>query len=82
MLSESQVKSFPDRGFLHLSAVFTRRETDELADHVDQLIRTWGFSDKWTGPWRQAYLDPEVEKESTDGPRTASPARRRLPLQR
>jgi ectoine hydroxylase-related dioxygenase (phytanoyl-CoA dioxygenase family) len=50
---------------LQVPQVFSPQETDELADELDRLIQDWAFtSEGWTGPWRQAYMNPEIEKKS------------------
>lgn len=65
MLTQEQVNFYNEHGYLHIPKVFTPAETDELADELDRLVEDWAFtSPGWTGPWRQAYMDPEVEKQS------------------
>ncbi len=65
MLTSEQIASYHENGFLHIPAVFTPAEADELADELDRLVQDWSFtSPGWSGPWRQAYMDPEVEKQS------------------
>jgi hypothetical protein len=65
VLTEEQISSFHENGFLHIPQVFTPEETDELAAELDRLVQDWAFtSPGWTGPWRQAYMDPETEKQS------------------
>lgn len=65
MLTQEQVAFFQENGYLHLPQVFTQAEIDQLADALDQLVEDWAFtSPGWTGPWRQAYMDPETEKQS------------------
>jgi ectoine hydroxylase-related dioxygenase (phytanoyl-CoA dioxygenase family) len=37
----------------------------ELSDELDRLVQDWAVTDQgWTGPWRQAYMNPETEKKS------------------
>ena len=65
MITQEQVNSYQEHGFLHIPKVFTPQETDELADELDRLVQDWSFtSPGWTGPWRQAYMNPEIEKQS------------------
>ena len=65
MLTEAQVAFFHENGYLHIPQVFTPAETDELADELDHLVQDWAFtSPGWSGPWRQAYMDPATEKKS------------------
>ena len=64
-LTAEQVAFYHEQGYLHIPAVFTPQETDELADHLDWLIDTWAIRDQgWTGPWRQKYMDAATEKKS------------------
>jgi ectoine hydroxylase-related dioxygenase (phytanoyl-CoA dioxygenase family) len=65
MLTEEQLSFYDQTGYLHIPQLFTPQETDELADELDRLVEDWAFtSPGWSGPWRQAYMDPETEKES------------------
>lgn len=65
VLTQEQVDFYHEHGFLRIPEMFTPEETDELADELDRLVQDWAFtSPGWTGPWRQAYMDPEVEKKS------------------
>jgi hypothetical protein len=65
MLSQAQIASYQEQGFLHIPGVFSQAETDELATELDRLVQDWSFtSEGWVGPWRQAYMDPETEKKS------------------
>jgi phytanoyl-CoA hydroxylase len=65
MLSQEQIAFYHEHGFLHIPQVFTPAETDELSDELDRLVQEWAFtSPGWTGPWRQAYMNPETEKKS------------------
>ena len=65
VLTAEQVAFYQEHGYLHIPAVFTQEETDELAEHLDWLIETWAITDQgWTGPWRQKYMDAATEKKS------------------
>lgn len=65
MLTEEQIQFYHENGFLHIPQVFTREEIDELSGELDRLVQDWALTDQgWTGPWRQAYMDPETEKKS------------------
>jgi len=65
MLTQDQFDFYQVNGYLHISQLFSQAETDELADELDRLVEDWAFtSPGWTGPWRQAYMDPETEKQS------------------
>jgi phytanoyl-CoA hydroxylase len=60
LTAETQLDFYRENGYLHVPAVFTPEETDQLADDLDRLIQDWSFEAAWTGPWREAYLDPEL----------------------
>lgn len=65
MLSAEQITFYNENGFLHIPQLFSKAEIDELSDELDRLVQDWAFTDQgWTGPWRQAYMNPEVEKRS------------------
>jgi phytanoyl-CoA hydroxylase len=65
MLTQRQVDFYNEHGFLHVPQMFTPQETDQLSDELDRLVQEWAFtSPGWTGPWRQAYMEPDVEKIS------------------
>ena len=65
MLDQAQVAFYNAQGYLHIPEMFTRAETDELSAELDRLVQDWAFTNEgWTGPWRQAYMDPETEKKS------------------
>jgi hypothetical protein len=65
MLTAEQINFYNEHGYLHIPAMFTRAETDELSDELDRLVQDWAFTNEgWTGPWRLAYMDPETEKKS------------------
>jgi ectoine hydroxylase-related dioxygenase (phytanoyl-CoA dioxygenase family) len=58
--TEEQLEFFKENGYLHVPEVFSAEETDELAGDLDHLIQEWSFEAAWTGPWREAYLEPEL----------------------
>src|SRR6476620_6258387 len=65
VLTAEQVAFYHEHGYLHIPAMFTQAETDELSDHLNWLIDTWAFKDQgWTGPWRKKYMDAQTEKKS------------------
>lgn len=65
MLTQTQIDFYNEHGYLHIPEVFSPIETDELADELDRLVQDWAFtSPGWSGPWRQAYMNPEVEQQS------------------
>ena len=60
MAPEDQRRSYAENGYLHVPSVFTPEETDELAGSLDRLVQDWSFEAAWTGPWREAYLEPAL----------------------
>jgi phytanoyl-CoA hydroxylase len=65
MLNQDQIKFYDEHGYLHIPAVFDASEIGELSDDMDRLVQNWAVTNEgWTGPWRQAYMDPKIEKKS------------------
>lgn len=65
MITQEQVDFYNEHGYLHIPNVYTAEETKELSDEMDRLVEDWAFtSPGWSGPWRQAYMDPETEAQS------------------
>ncbi|MEM7127399.1 MAG: phytanoyl-CoA dioxygenase family protein [Chloroflexota bacterium] len=65
MIAQEQVNFYNENGYLHIPKVFTAEETQELSNEMDRLVEDWAFtSPGWSGPWRQAYMDPETEAKS------------------
>lgn len=65
MLTQEQVDFYHENGYLHIPQLFNKAEIGELSDEMDRLVEDWAFtSPGWSGPWRQAYMDPETEKKS------------------
>jgi len=65
MLTQEQVNFYREHGYLHIPAVFNAAEIDELSDEMDRLVQDWALTNAgWTGPWRQAYMNPETEKQA------------------
>lgn len=64
MLSQSQIEFFNENGFLHIPQVYTEDEINALSDDLDRLIQDWSITDQgWTGPWRAAYFDENLDKQ-------------------
>ena len=65
MLTQEQINFYHQQGYLHIPHLFTAAETQKLSDEMDRLVEDWDFtSPGWSGPWRQAYMDPETEQKS------------------
>jgi len=64
MLSQEQIDFFHENGFLRIPQVYSEDEINEMSDSLDRLIDDWALtSPGWSGPWRDVYLDAEVEKQ-------------------
>ena len=65
MLTQQQINFYHEHGYLRIPQVFTAEETRQLSGELDRLVEDWAFtSPGWSGPWRQAYMDPATEKKS------------------
>lgn len=65
MLTPEQVDFYHQHGYLHIAGVFTPTEVEEISDEMDRLVQDWALTNEgWTGPWRQAYMDPATEKKA------------------
>ena len=65
MLTQEQVAFYHEHGFLRIPALFSPEEIGLLSDEMDRLVQDWAITNEgWTGPWRQAYMDPQTEKQS------------------
>ena len=64
-LTDTQVESFWEHGYLHIPEVFTAEQTDALSDEMNRLMAEWAMDDAaWTGDWRNVYMDPDTERKS------------------
>ncbi len=65
MLTQEQIETYTEYGYLRIPQVFTSAEVELLRHDLDQLIQDWATTNMgWTGPWRQTYMSPEVEHRS------------------
>jgi len=65
MLSQEQIDFFHENGYLRIPQVFTSEEIAVMSDELDRLIQDWATTNMgWTGPWRNVYMSPDVEKRS------------------
>lgn len=65
MLTQEQISFYNEHGYLHIPALFSPAEIEELSSEMDRLVQDWAYTNEgWTGPWRQAYMNPETEKQS------------------
>src|SRR5437762_843787 len=65
MLSREQIEFFNENGYLRIPQVYTPDEVDAMRRELDQLVQDWATTNMgWSGPWRQVYMSPDVEKRS------------------
>ena len=65
MLSQEQIESYQDNGYLKVEGLVSSAETTELAADMVRIIEEWGEETiGWKGPWREHYLNEE-ERENT-----------------
>lgn len=65
MLSQAQIDEYRESGYVRIPQVFTDAEVEEMRGQLDELMQTWATTNAgWTGPWRQVYMSPDVEKRS------------------
>ncbi len=65
MLSPEQIAFFNENGYLRIPKVYNPEEIGRMSAELDQLIQEWATTNAgWSGPWRQVYMDPDVEKRS------------------
>ena len=64
MLTREQIDFFNENGYLHIPQLFNEDEINALSDDLDKLIQDWSITDQgWTGPWRAAYFDENLDKK-------------------
>lgn len=64
MLTQDQIDSFNENGFLRIPQLFSENEINAMSDDLDKLIDDWSITDQgWTGSWRAAYLDENLDKQ-------------------
>src|SRR5690348_14106631 len=66
MLSQAQIASYHETGFIRLDQVYDPAELRQMSDELDYVIRNfanWGAA--WRGPWREKYMDEEENKKAT-----------------
>ena len=65
MLAQDHVNFYHQHGYLRIPAIFNTVEIEELSNEMDRLVQDWAVTNEgWTGPWRQAYMDPKTEKKA------------------
>lgn len=66
MLTQDQIDSFHENGFLRLEQVYAPDELRQMSDELDYVIQNfanWGAA--WKGPWRERYMDEEENLKAT-----------------
>jgi phytanoyl-CoA hydroxylase len=65
MTKDEQATFFSEHGYLHVPEVYTATQIEALSDDLDRLVQEWAMTTSgWTGPWRNVYMDPEIERKS------------------
>jgi len=66
MLTQEQIRSYHEEGYLLLEQVYDPEELRQLSDELDYVIQNfadWGAG--WRGPWREKYLTQEENQKAT-----------------
>jgi ectoine hydroxylase-related dioxygenase (phytanoyl-CoA dioxygenase family) len=64
-LSDSEIETFEEEGFLLLEDVFTDEELGVLSDGVDDVMDDWAYqSEGFGGEWREDYLEADERDET------------------
>lgn len=64
MLTQEQIASFEENGFLRIPQMYPEDEINAMSDDLDRLIDDWSITDQgWTGAWREAYFDENLDKK-------------------
>lgn len=65
MLTPDEIAFFHENGYVRIRQVYSKVETAAMSDELDSLIQNWATTNfGWSGPWRQVYMSPDVEKKS------------------
>lgn len=64
-LTQAQVDSFNENGFLRLKGVFDRETVQWQSDELERLMQEWAtHGPGWKGPWRKAYMTAEEDEKA------------------
>ena len=65
MLTQEQIDTYNQYGYVKVEGLFTPEEVDELGSEMIKIIGDWGEETiGWRGPWREKYL-AEDEQQAT-----------------
>ena len=65
VLSQQQIDSFNENGFLRIPGVFDADEVEWLSDELERLMQEWAIEGPgWRGPWREVYLTAEQDEKT------------------
>jgi ectoine hydroxylase-related dioxygenase (phytanoyl-CoA dioxygenase family) len=65
MLTRDQIAFYHENGYLRVENVFTQQEIKGMSAELEELIQTWGVTDRgWQGPWRERYLTADQNERS------------------
>jgi phytanoyl-CoA hydroxylase len=66
MLSQEQIESFQEHGFVRLEQVFAPDELRVMSDDLNDIMHTFANWDAaWRGQWRKEYMDEEEDRKAT-----------------
>lgn len=65
MLSDAQIASYHEDGFLRIPDAYTAEEVEHLRADMNWMIETWAEVESgWSGPWRKELMDSETEAKT------------------
>ena len=64
-LTQDQVDTFNENGFLRLEKVFDAETVARQSQELERLMQEWATQGPgWKGPWRQAYMTAEEDERA------------------
>lgn len=65
MLTREQAAFYDETGYVRVPGVFSPAEVRTLSGELNEVIAAWATTNEgWTGPWRRAYMDGDLERRS------------------
>ena len=66
MLSDEQIASYRDLGYLRVFGLFKPSEVQDMREELDWIFSTWAdHNAAWKGPWRGKYMTEAEQKTAT-----------------
>lgn len=65
MLTQEQIASYHENGFIRLEQVYDPQELRKMSEELDYVIQNfanWGAA--WRGPWREQYMNEEEDRKA------------------